>query len=151
LRGFAIMLCIVPAVTLALGSFSAVELRYASGLFNLMRNLGGAIGIATVTTWLQDYGRTNGARFGEALGEPGRAAGELLAAVAARVGAASADAGHTLLIAQGEIVQLVTKNALALAFNDVFRLMAIVVLAALVLVPFCRPPSTGAGATPAAE
>src|SRR5262249_55664864 len=36
LRGFAIMLCIVPAVTLALGGFAAAELRYASGLFNLM-------------------------------------------------------------------------------------------------------------------
>src|SRR5262249_20767328 len=48
LRGFAIMLCIVPSVTLALGGFAQAELRYASGLFNLMRNLGGAIGIAVV-------------------------------------------------------------------------------------------------------
>jgi MFS transporter, DHA2 family, multidrug resistance protein len=40
LRGFAIMLCIVPSVTLALSGFAKAELRYASGLFNLIRNLG---------------------------------------------------------------------------------------------------------------
>ena len=56
-RSFAIMLCIVPSVGLALGNFEGAELRYASGLFNLMRNLGGAIGIAVVNTWLQDATR----------------------------------------------------------------------------------------------
>jgi hypothetical protein len=60
------MLCIVPSVTLALGGFAMAELRYASGLFNLMRNLGGAIGIAVVNTWLGDFARIHVQRFGEA-------------------------------------------------------------------------------------
>jgi hypothetical protein len=63
LRGFAIMLCIVPSVGLALNGFAMAELRYASGLFNLMRNLGGAIGIAVVNTWLGDNTRIHVARF----------------------------------------------------------------------------------------
>ena len=50
MRGFAILLCIVPSVGMALNGVPPEELRYASGLFNLMRNLGGAIGIAVVTT-----------------------------------------------------------------------------------------------------
>ncbi|HTD28032.1 MAG TPA: hypothetical protein VK660_01450 [Xanthomonadaceae bacterium] len=58
------MLCIVSSVNLALSGFEMAELRYASGLFNLMRNLGGAIGIAVVNTWLQDYARINVARIG---------------------------------------------------------------------------------------
>jgi DHA2 family multidrug resistance protein len=47
-RGFAILLCIVPTVGLGIGAAPPAELRDASGLFNLTRNLGGAIGIAVV-------------------------------------------------------------------------------------------------------
>jgi MFS transporter, DHA2 family, multidrug resistance protein len=139
LRGFAIMLCIVPSVTLALSGFDAAELRYASGLFNLMRNLGGAIGIAVVTTWLGDFTRINVARFGEALGEAGRQAPDFLRGFADYIGQTTADSAHALLQAQGEIARVATLNATTLAFNDIFRLMSWVFFAALVMVPFCRP------------
>jgi DHA2 family multidrug resistance protein len=140
LRGFAIMLCIVPSVNLALSGFQAAELRYASGLFNLMRNLGGAVGIAVVTTWLQDNTRITVARFGESLGEASRHAPETLAQLANRVSAWTTDAEHALLMAQGEFARVVTREALTISFNDVFRLMSWLFLAALVMVPFCRSP-----------
>jgi MFS transporter, DHA2 family, multidrug resistance protein len=148
LRGFAIMLCIVPSVTLALGGFAAAELRYASGLFNLMRNLGGAIGIAVVNTWLQDHTRIQVARFGETLGEAGRSAPDTVAALAARIGSVTTDAAHALLLAQAEIAHVVSRAALTLAFNEVFRQMAWMFIVALLLVPFCRPP---APVSPAAD
>lgn len=47
----------MPSVGLALNGLGAAELRYASGLFNLIRNLGGSIGVATVNAWLQDNTR----------------------------------------------------------------------------------------------
>ncbi len=149
LRGLAIMLCIVPSVTLALGGFAGVELRAASGLFNLMRNLGGAIGIAVVNTWLQDEARIHVARFGESLGEAARTAPDVVAALAGRFAAATSDAAHALLVAQGEIARVVARASLTLAFNDVFRLMAWMFLVALVLVPLCRPPRIAAAAPPA--
>ena len=43
-----------PIVTMALGSLPQSRLKSASGLFNLMRNLGGAIGIAVSATMLND-------------------------------------------------------------------------------------------------
>ena len=57
LRGFPQVFAVAPAVTLGLGSLSPERLKYASGLFNMMRNLGGAIGIAVCATILND--RTN--------------------------------------------------------------------------------------------
>ena len=140
LRGFAIMLCIVPAVSMALAGFAKAELQYASGLFNLMRNLGGAVGIATVTTWLQDFGRSNGARLGESLGEPARPIEALVSAVAERAGALTSDAAHSLLIAQAELARIASTQALTLAFNDVFRIMAWMMVIALAIVPFCKAP-----------
>ena len=58
LRGIAIMFCLLPPTRLALGALTAAQVPDASGLFNLMRNLGGAIGIALIDTIL--YGRTGG-------------------------------------------------------------------------------------------
>src|ERR1700756_5649611 len=46
LRGLPQVFAVAPAVTLGLGSLSPERLQYASGLFNMMRNLGGAVGIA---------------------------------------------------------------------------------------------------------
>jgi len=139
LRGLAIMLCIVPSVNMALSGFAMTELRYASGLFNLMRNLGGAVGIATVTTWLQDNTRIQFARIGEALGEQGRPVRDFIGEVAQLAGQYTTDAAHALLVSQAELARIATRDALAIGFNDVFRLMAWMVLAAMIIVPLCRP------------
>jgi DHA2 family multidrug resistance protein len=141
-RGFALMLCIVPAVSMALNGVPPQDLGAASGLFNLMRNLGGAIGIAVVNSWLQDDTRIAAARLSEALGHSGRAAGEVVAALATRMGP---DAAHGDAMAQAMLARLIGREALAMGFDDVFRVMAWMFIAALVLVPFCRidrgPPS----------
>jgi len=50
IRGAAIMLCFLPPTRVALGHLPAERLPDASSLFNLMRNLGGAIGIALIDT-----------------------------------------------------------------------------------------------------
>jgi len=140
LRGFAVMLCIVPSVGMALNGFAQIELRYASGLFNLMRNLGGAIGIAVVNTWLADDTRIQAARMGETLGEAGRHAPDLIAQLAARM---SGDPAQALLTAQGLMARVVGRYAVTSAFDEVFRTMAWLFVAALVMVPFCRPAPLG--------
>jgi DHA2 family multidrug resistance protein len=54
-RGVAIMFCLLPPTRMALGHLPPAAVPDASGLFNLMRNLGGAIGIALIDSIL--YGR----------------------------------------------------------------------------------------------
>ncbi len=53
MRGVAMMLCLLPATRLALDGWPPDDIADASGLFNLMRNLGGAIGIAVMDTILE--------------------------------------------------------------------------------------------------
>jgi DHA2 family multidrug resistance protein len=150
LRGFAVMLCIVPSVGMALGGFDQAELRYASGLFNLMRNLGGAIGIAVVNTLLGDQARIHGARFGESLGQSD-AGGGFTEGLAQQLSTVTPDVAQALLMAQGEMARVVGRQALTLAFDEVFRLMAWMFLAALIMVPFCRPPANPAAAAKAVD
>jgi len=141
LRGLAVMLCIVPSVGMALSAFQGPELRAASGLFNLMRNLGGAIGIAVVNTWLLDNARIETARIGEALGHNAHAASDVVARLAEGLAAATPDPAQALLLARGLFGQAVGQQSLSLAFDDVFRLMAWMFAAALVMVPFARAPA----------
>jgi MFS transporter, DHA2 family, multidrug resistance protein len=49
-RGFALMFCLLPTTRVALGHLPPQRVPDASGLFNLMRNLGGAIGLALIDT-----------------------------------------------------------------------------------------------------
>jgi DHA2 family multidrug resistance protein len=149
LRGFSMMLCIVPSVGMALGGFSGVELRYASGLFNLMRNLGGAIGIAIVNVWLYDQTRIHTERLGEAMDVAGRPSGGFVSQMAGRLAQASPDPAHALSMAQEELARLVGRQTLTLAFDEVFRTTAWLFVIALVMVPFCRPAPPAAAAPPA--
>jgi DHA2 family multidrug resistance protein len=100
-----------------------------------MRNLGGAIGIAAVTTWLQDFGRFHGERFGEALA--GANTGSL-AGAAVQLSHVTPDATHAQKLLQGELAQIVTQQALTQAFSDVFYLIAALFALALVIVPLCK-------------
>jgi DHA2 family multidrug resistance protein len=66
-------------------------------------------------------------------------------AVAGRLSSGLGDANQALLAARGEFARVVGRYALTSAFDEVFRTMAWVFLAALVMVPFCRPaPQTAA-------
>ncbi|MDE1918065.1 MAG: DHA2 family efflux MFS transporter permease subunit [Sphingomonadales bacterium] len=148
LRGFAMMLCIVPSVTMALAGFQPAELKYASGLFNLMRNLGGAIGIAVVNTLLQNHVRMDSLWLGEAMAHGAAPVNDTIAAMAGRMSAIDPDPRQALLTVQGLFARVAGREALTLAFNDVFRLLAWMFIAALVMVPFCRPPAGAAPSSP---
>lgn len=52
ISGFAMGFIFVPLTTMALGTLSNEQMGNASGVFNLMRNTGGSVGIATVATML---------------------------------------------------------------------------------------------------
>ena len=52
LSGFAMGFVFVPLTTMALGTLRNDQMGNASGVFNLMRNTGGSLGIAAVTTLL---------------------------------------------------------------------------------------------------
>lgn len=148
LRGFALMLCIVPSVNMALAGFPPAELKFASGLFNLMRNLGGAVGIAVVNTLLQNETRRSTLRLGEAMASNGSVVGDQVARLAHQLTSIASDPREATLMAQALLGRVAGREALTLAFDDVFRLLAWLFIAALLMVPFCRP---AANVAPPAE
>jgi DHA2 family multidrug resistance protein len=147
-RGIAIMFCLLPPTRIALGALPEAEVADASGLFNLMRNLGGAIGIALIDTIL--YGRIG------IYAEDFRTrllAGDITAAKAIGLSVASfvnRPPGPPDDATVAFVRPMVEKAALALCINEAWAMLACVAVAGLLLVPFARDRSDRPRGTPAA-
>jgi len=134
LRGVAIMFCLLPPVRLALGALTEAEVPNASGLFNLMRNLGGAIGIALIDTIL--YGRSAG--HAEALRDR-LIAGDVTAAQAIGLDLKlflNRPADVTDATIEAYVRPMVEKAAFALSSNEAWSVLAGAALLGLFLIPF---------------
>jgi DHA2 family multidrug resistance protein len=139
LRGFAQQFAIAPTVTLTLGGLAPERLKLASGLFNLMRNLGGAIGIAACGTVLNDRTNLHFLRLAEHLTTANPATVNLLSSVGSHYGSTfSGDAGHGNLLALQRLWSLTYREAQVQTYSDAFLLIAICFVVATVLVPLMR-------------
>jgi DHA2 family multidrug resistance protein len=134
IRGLAIMFCLLPPTRLALGHVSKALVADASGLFNLMRNLGGAIGIALIDTIIYSRAPTHAAEIARRLlagdAETARWIGLPVALITATPGHAP-DA-----MAATQIAPLIEAAALTGAINDAWGMVAVLTVAALLCVPF---------------
>lgn len=77
-RGAAIMFCLLPPTRLALGPLPEERVADGSGLFNLMRNLGGAIGLALIDTVIFSRASHHGQALAERLREGDIEAGRIV-------------------------------------------------------------------------
>ncbi|MCB1400824.1 MAG: DHA2 family efflux MFS transporter permease subunit [Rhodobacteraceae bacterium] len=122
IRGMSLMLCMVPINNLALGTMTPDKIKGASGLYNLMRNLGGAVGLAVINTLLSNRGDLHYARLAEKLTWANDEALRQLDAMAANLAAHGLDA-RTGALAQ--MAMRVQGQATVMAFIDVFLLICI--------------------------
>ena len=67
LQGAGLALLFVPLTTVSMATISQQRMGYATSLFNLMRNIGGSVGIAITATILQRQRQATGAQLGEHL------------------------------------------------------------------------------------
>ncbi len=148
LRGFPQVFAVAPSVNLGLGSLPPERLKYASGLFNMMRNLGGAVGIAVSAAIVND--RTNAhfltiaSRLNPTNGPMLRLLDGMTVRYAARLG--SAGAGHDAALRQ--LRGLAYREASTLAYADAFRFIMLAFVVATLLVPLLR--KVGPAKAPAA-
>jgi MFS transporter, DHA2 family, multidrug resistance protein len=139
LRGFGMMLAIVPITNLSLGTLPPDRLKNASGLFNLTRNLGGAVGLAALTTVLDHRVDLHLARLHESITWSRQPALETLSGLAARI--PGSDAQSTAL---KQLFLLVRQQGTVMAFADVFLLLSLLFVAFAGLVILMRRPAPAA-------
>jgi DHA2 family multidrug resistance protein len=142
LRGVGLGLIFVPLTNLALADLPMDRIPNGTGLFNLLRQLGGSVGIAVAATLLSHFEATNHALLAEHVSRFDPLTRARLASIASS------------LVARGELPALadrqaiaildsqVTRQALMLSFERLFLLFGFVFVAATPLL-FLMPKGRG--------
>jgi DHA2 family multidrug resistance protein len=138
IRGFPQVFCVAPAVTLGLGSLPPARLKYASGLFNMMRNLGGAVGIAVCSAMLNSRTNFHFTALASHLTATNTPMQNWLQSMTSRLSLelGSPLAGHAAALK--ELWNLTYAQAATLAYSDAFRTIMATFIIATCMVPFMK-------------
>jgi DHA2 family multidrug resistance protein len=141
-RGVGLMFAIVPVTNTALGTLPPDRVKNASGLFNLTRNLGGAIGLAVINTVLNDRMDLHLARLHESVNWARVPAVETLNNLTHRFQGSDAQ-----LMALKQMMGLARRQASVMSFADVFLILTVLfAVLAIAGVTMKRPAPVAAGA-----
>jgi DHA2 family multidrug resistance protein len=140
LRGIALMFCYLPANMIALGTVPPDKLKNAAGLYNLTRELGGALGLATIGTVLNDRLHFHWNRLIEDINPARPVVGQFLETHAARL--EMLIPGDPAQAALKLLAGLVQREALVLTYADALMLIGAVFVVGVMLMPLARPPRT---------
>jgi DHA2 family multidrug resistance protein len=124
LTGFALSFVFVPLATLSVATLSNNEMGNATGLFNMLRNIGGSIGISMATTALIRRADLHQTEMGARLGASNMVLQQKSAAIASylghRLGPAAGRPGS-----MGFIYSMMEQQSALMAYVDVFRWTAL--------------------------
>ena len=138
LRGFPQVFAVAPAVLLGLGALPPERLKYASGLFNMMRNLGGAVGIAICGAVLNDRTNSHFLDIASTLTPANAALRDFMSGSVSRLAPllGSAQAAHAASLRL--LWNVAYREASTMAYADAFRTVGAICLVAAFLVPMLK-------------
>jgi len=134
---------IVPIARMATAGIEPQNSAAASSLFNIMRNLGGSIGIAmlqTFVTWREHF---HFDVIAQRLTRNDLMLQDRLHAMAQQALPAAGDLAHATMMALARLQGLVRRDAFVMAYSDCFFAMGVVLLVSLTAVAFMRKAETG--------
>ena len=137
LTGVGLSMIFVPLSTVSMGTLQQEEIGNASGIFNLMRNIGGSVGISAVTTLLTREAQVHQSEMISRLvpGDP-FFAGRLQASQRFLQG--FFDQAEASRKARGAIAQELGRQATLLAYVNNFRLLSFVCFFCIAVVFFLK-------------
>jgi DHA2 family multidrug resistance protein len=146
LQGIALSLLFVPLTTVTMDSITKEQMGNATSIFNLMRNIGGSMGIAFATTYLERRSQLHINVLGRHVDLYGAQSRQMIDGMRGALMARGADAATATQQAHGAIFGMVQRQASTLSFLDTFRAMAVVFLLLLPLLLIMRRPTHRGGA-----
>jgi MFS transporter, DHA2 family, multidrug resistance protein len=137
-RGVGVPFAMASTVTLTMGNLPLDRLKSASGLFALMRNLGGAIGIAVSATVVNDRTNLHFLRIAEHLNFSNTELAGWLHRMASRYTEAWGDPTAGQVAALKKLWEAAYREAQVQAFADAYLLIAVCFVVSAMMVPFMR-------------
>jgi MFS transporter, DHA2 family, multidrug resistance protein len=138
LRGIGIMCAMVPTNNIALGTLPPDRVKNASGLFNLMRNLGGAIGLAVINQMLNERTDLHIVRLQDRVTWGNTTAVETLNMLTQR----AQGMGDAALMALKQLSQIVHRQAAVMSYGDVFLALAVFYFGLSLMVMLLKKPQS---------
>ena len=142
LRGIGMMMAMVPINNIALGTLRPDRVKNASGLFNLTRNLGGAVGLAIINEVLNDRTDLHISRLQERVTWGNATATETLNMFTQRL----QGMGDAALMALKQLSQIVHRQAVVMGYGDAFFVLTVFYLGLSLLVMLLKRPASAAPA-----
>src|SRR2546428_11560841 len=133
----------VPLTTVTMSRIPKQELGNATSLFNLMRNLGGSVGIATIATMLSRNTQAQYNVLGAHVSAFDVHARTLLEQMRAGFIARGMDVTTATRAAYAALSGMVSQQAVMVAFVQLFRVLALVFAVVIPLVFIMRRPKAG--------
>ena len=133
IRGIALMFCFIPINDIALGKISAEQIQNASGLYNLMRNLGGAIGIAMINNILNNKTKIATQYLKENISSTSDSAYNNIAIITEKFNGYVIDSQKFAYLLLNNNIKM---NAFIIAINEVFIIISMLFILSAVLIPF---------------
>jgi MFS transporter, DHA2 family, multidrug resistance protein len=140
LRGVGMMCAMVPTNNIALGTLAPDRVKNASGLFNLMRNLGGAVGLAVINEVLNDRTDLHISRLQERVNWGNATAVETLNNFTQRL----QGMGDAALMAMKQLSQIVHRQAVVMGYGDAFFMLTLFYIGLSLMVMLLKKPNAAA-------
>jgi MFS transporter, DHA2 family, multidrug resistance protein len=135
-RGVALMFCYLPANLISLSTLGPDRLKNGAGLYNLTRDLGGAIALATIGTIMNDRLHFHWNRLIEDVNPARPVVENFLAGATGRFSTLIPGDPHQAAIKL--LATQVQREALVLTFNDVILMMGLLFVVGVILMPLVR-------------
>ena len=143
-NGFGGGFVFVPLTTLAMGRLRKQEMGNAAGIYNLVRNIGGSIGIAALTANLVRGTQIHQSYMGAHLNASNPVAMTAIQGLAVRFQTGGANAVLAHREAMGAMYRSLQQQAAVLAYADNFRLLGYLALGCIPLVLMMARPRQAA-------
>src|SRR6266702_930859 len=137
LRGIGMMFAMVPTNNIALGTLAPERVKNASGLFNLTRNLGGAVGLAVINQVLNERTDLHIVRLQERVHWGNATATETLNMFTQRL----QGMGDASLMAMKQLSQIVHRQAVVMGYGDAFFILTVFYCGLVLLVMLLKKPA----------
>jgi len=140
IQGACLAMLFVPLTTAAMDPIPKEEMGNATSLFNLMRNLGGSVGIASATTYLFRREQFHTNVLGGHVNAFNPRTNLYVQSIQSAMVARGLDSESALRRAYAAVWGMVQRQAAMISFVDTFRAMAIVFLLVLPVLLVMRRP-----------
>jgi len=143
IQGAGLSLLFVPLTTVSMDKIPREKMGNATSLFNLMRNIGGSIGIAVTGTMIARHTQQITATLGENVNVYNYSAQQMFLGMRAAFMSAGADAVTATNRAYAAIFGMVARQASMVSFVGLFQLLGVIFIVIIPLVLLMKRPGHG--------